>query len=169
MYAKLTMLFSLKKLFVHTSSFPIYLLIAFILRPIRFRKPHHFVPFLFLFLGATEARFSVKDYVDMPSSALFGELGRVDIFVSDASSQPRYRFCRPDFTYLKSGTTHFYLLSINDIPASRKLGLCHVSNVVVLRVNLHSSFGRILFLHGIEKTNSDFWLRKFVSNSFTYA
>merc|ERR1719447_2098531 len=73
----------------------------FILRPIRLRKPHHFVPFLFLFLGATEARFSVKDYVDMPSSALFGELGRVDIFVSsDASSQPRYRFCRPDFTYL---------------------------------------------------------------------
>jgi len=102
MYAKLTMLFSLKKLFVHTSSFPIYPLIAFffILRPIRLRKPH-FVPFLFLFLGATEARFSVKDYVDMPSSALFGELGRVDIFVSsDASSQPRYRFCRPDFTYL---------------------------------------------------------------------
>jgi len=101
MYEKLTMLFSLKKLFVHTSSFPIYLLIAFLhFTPYLLRKPHHFVPFLFLFLGATEARFSVKDYVDMPSSALFGELGRVDIFVSDASSQPRYRFCRPDFTYL---------------------------------------------------------------------
>jgi len=37
MYAKLTMLFSLKKLFVHTSSFPIYLLIAFL----------HFTPYSF--------------------------------------------------------------------------------------------------------------------------
>jgi len=98
MYAKLTMLFSPQQNYSFTLlpfrsifSSPFFIL----------RKPHHFVPFLFLFLGATEARFSVKDYVDMPSSALFGELGRVDIFVSsDASSQPRYRFCRPDFTYL---------------------------------------------------------------------
>jgi len=61
----------------------------FILHPIRLRKPH-FVPFLLLFLGATEARFSVKSYAEMPSSALF-ELGRCDIIVSsDASSQPLY-------------------------------------------------------------------------------
>jgi len=103
MYAELTMLFSPQKNYSFTL-LPFRSIFSspfFILRPIRLRKPHHFVPFLFLFLGATEARFSVKDYVDMPSSALFGELGRVDIFVSsDASSQPRYRFCRPDFTYL---------------------------------------------------------------------
>jgi len=75
MFEKCTMLFlTQQKLFVYTSSFPIYLLIAFFhFTPDLFTQTSSFCAIVFVSWGNGGSLLR-KNYVDMPSSALFGEV-----------------------------------------------------------------------------------------------